>query len=37
MGGLKAWHVLALLCCMVSVTGIVAAVLAIVLATKKKK
>ncbi|MCP2329013.1 hypothetical protein HDA40_007520 [Hamadaea flava] len=37
MGGLKPWHVLMLLCCMVGVTGIVAAVVAIVFATKKNR
>lgn len=37
MGALKPWHVLALLCCMVGVTGIVAAVVAIVFASKKNR
>lgn len=37
LGGLKPWHVLMLLCCMVGVTGIVAAVVAVVFATKKNR
>lgn len=37
MGAIKPWHLIVLLCCMVSVTGIVAAVLAIVFAANKRK
>jgi len=37
MGALKPWHVLLLLCCLVSVTAIVAGVVAIVMAANKRK
>jgi hypothetical protein len=37
MGAIKPWHILLLLCCLVSVTAIVAGVVAIVLTANKRK
>jgi len=37
VGALKPWHVLLLLCCLVSITAIVAGVVAIAMAANKRK
>jgi hypothetical protein len=37
VGAIKPWHIIALLCCTLSVTAIVAATVAIVFAVRRKR